>query len=69
MVLEREDVEKPRAVKFTHAELEAVTKAAKADSNMKKTTIAKLKAMTAFARTRAAYTRQGEPNEIIVTLS
>lgn len=55
MVYDREDVEKPRAVKFTHAELEALTEAAKGDSDIKKSTIEKLKTLTAFARTKAAY--------------
>ena len=51
MVYDRE----PRAVKFTHAELEALTEAAKGDSDIKKSTIEKLKTLTAFARTKAAF--------------
>lgn len=55
MIYDREDVEKPRAVKFTHAELEALTEAAKCDEDVRKATVDKLKALTAYARTKAAY--------------
>lgn len=55
MVLDREAVENPIALKFSYEELEAILAAMRDDGDIRKRTIAKMEAIVTFARTRQAY--------------
>lgn len=55
MVHDRDYLEQKPQLTFSHAELEAVLEAAKADEDVKPRTIAKLTTLKDYARTRAAY--------------
>ena len=55
MVYDREALEKTPRVSFSYMELEAILEAAKGDSDVKKSTIDKLKILMNYARTKNAY--------------
>lgn len=55
MVHDKEYLEQKPRLSFNHAELEAVLEAAKGDSDIKKSTIDKLKILKNYARTKNAY--------------
>ena len=57
MVYDKEDLERQPRLSFTHGELEAITEAAKADDDIRARTIEKLKILTAYSRTKAAYNK------------
>lgn len=55
MVYDREALEITPRVSFSYMELEAILEAAKGDSDIKKSTIDKLKILKNYARTKNAY--------------
>lgn len=55
MVYDREELKKTPRVSFSHVELEAIVEAAKGDSDIKKSTLDKLRILKDFARTKSAY--------------
>lgn len=55
MVYDRETLKKTPRVSLSYMELEAILEAAKGDSNVKKSTIDKLKILKNYARTKNAY--------------
>lgn len=55
MVYDRETLKKTPRVSFSYMELEAILEAAKGDSDIKKSTIDKLKILKNYARTKNAY--------------
>lgn len=56
MVLDRESLAKGPALSFSYTELEQVLEAARNDEDVRQATIAKLKTLVTFARTKQAYT-------------
>lgn len=55
MVLDRESLAKGPALSFSYIELEQVLEAARNDEDIRQSTVAKLKTLVTFARTKQAY--------------
>lgn len=55
MVLDREDLQKRPALKFSYQELEQILEAMEADEDIKRPTIKKMQALVVWSRTKFAY--------------
>lgn len=55
MVFDREDLQHQPEISFSYRELDAITRAAKGDSDVQRSTLKKLKILAAYSRTKDAY--------------